>query len=146
MVQEEALYRAWHRCRICGEKQGAKVCHIYSQPILESVRRQGSKSWYWKDWDFVTSLENAVVLCPLHHEMVDSKLGLQIYSCAYLQSLNRESPRCTALLSDRTRCPERGRPFRCPGHRYLAPIEVVLADRRGEKAKLIPEPHCCVLL
>lgn len=98
-----------HSCRICGEsKQLLECAHIYSQSMNDAWDRKGASRSNWKKNEYVASVNNCILLCPMHHSRIDSIKGLDKVTVTYLESLKSDLRHCTALVG-----PPKGEWQRC---------------------------------
>jgi len=102
-VKCEERISANNCCRICGDNKGLEFAHIYSNSKNKQWIRKGSDDKVNND-DFVSSIDNCLLLCHIHHSKIDSVLGLQMCDVNYLSSLKTSQSICTAIVASKVRC------------------------------------------
>lgn len=124
-VKQEERLAANFACRICGRKDNLECAHIYSVSRSSAWKRTGSIYNREIDDNFVSSVENCVLLCSDHHQRIDSKIGIEKCTVDYLMSLRNSLTQCTALIDGSSgewrRCKNRNTRikdgnYRCPRH------------------------------
>lgn len=102
LVKREEKYAAHNQCRICGnpkELTALECAHIYTLTKSGSWERSGSDQHKCHDDNYVSSIDNCLLLCKYHHDRIDSQEGLQRCTVPYLQSLKTDLFHCTALIN-----------------------------------------------
>jgi hypothetical protein len=139
-IKAEERISANNKCRMCGSDQVLEFAHIYTNSKNIKWSRKGSNTINSNNDDFVSSKNNCILLCHIHHSKIDSQKGLELCSTEYLNSLKESQSYCTAMTEKNQRCKRlnsriKDGNYRCKKHSSNGGIENDLPNRTWVKQK-----------